>query len=339
MGFETFNDPARNANLERVAHEVLMKPDIEEALKAKEDLEREANFAAIDKNFGIEADGEKKNESEDILLEQKLKFRITNTTNRLKELESGVYTGADLNERVEDLKEILQESEEDLRKIQGFERNLESSEDFSVFDERDVVPGSIENPKASERKESVIESIGEFTRVDYELWKKTLPDILVAFGFYVKERENNPLVGMHDITYFIDENGDHFYSYTDDEDSKRYATKLSVGGRGYRLQELVNPELFDKSLTLNGDEDLDQSVLAKSYQSYLSIYNDRVKEETEAMSLYQESVKDHGEDDNYTKMKKTTWNQARERREEASRMMLEIAKGFSTQTKERFGIV
>lgn len=339
MGFEKFNDPALNVNIEKIVQEELSKPDMEKALKAKEDLEREANFEAIDKNFGIETDSEKKNESEGILLEQKLKFRITNTTNRLKELESGVYAGADLNERVEDLKEILQESEEDLRKIQGLERNLESSEDFSVLDERDVVPGSIENPKVSERKESVIESIGQFTKVDYELWKKTLPDILVAFGFYVKERENNPLVGMHDIAYFIDENGDHFYSYTDDEDGTRYATKLSVGGRGYRLQELVNPELFDKSLTLNGNEDLDQSVLAKSYQSYLNIYNDRVKEEAEAMSSYQEFVKDHGENDNYTKMKKTTLDQAQERREEASRMMLEIAKGFSTQTKERFGIV
>lgn len=122
MGFETFNDPVLNAKLERVAHEELMKPDVEKALKAKEDLDRDANFAAIDKNFGIETDSEKKNESEDILLEQKLKFRITNATKRLEELEAGDYAGADLEQRRKELKQMSQEAEDELRRF--YERTL-----------------------------------------------------------------------------------------------------------------------------------------------------------------------------------------------------------------------
>ena len=122
MGFETFNDPVLNAKLERVAHEELMKPDVEKALKAKEDLDRDANFAAIDKNFGIETDSEKKDESEDILLEQKLKFRITNATKRLEELEAGDYAGADLEQRRKELKQMSQEAEDELRRF--YERTL-----------------------------------------------------------------------------------------------------------------------------------------------------------------------------------------------------------------------
>ncbi|HRH22196.1 MAG TPA: hypothetical protein PLJ58_03250 [bacterium] len=122
MGFETFNDPVLNAKLERVAHEELMKPDVEKALRAKEDLDRDANFAAIDKNFGIETDSEKKNESEDILLEQKLKFRITNATKRLEELEAGDYAGADLEQRRKELKQMSQEAEDELRRF--YERTL-----------------------------------------------------------------------------------------------------------------------------------------------------------------------------------------------------------------------
>lgn len=337
MGFETFNDPVRNANLERVANEEFMKPDMEKALKAKKELEREVNFEAIDKNFGIETDSEKKDESEDILLEQKLKFRITNATKRLEELEAGAYTGTDLEQRVEELKEILQESEEALQKIQGHEK-IEPSEDLSVLDEGESVLDSIENPKVLERKESVIESIGQVTRVDYELWKKTLPDIFFSHGVHMKEREGNPL-SMHDFAYFIDENGDHFYSYTDDEDGMRWGTKLSIGDRGSFLQELVNPELLDKSGSLSGDKELEQDVLAKSYQSYVNIYNVWMEREVERMSLYHEFAKDKGEDDHYTKMKKVGWQKAQERREEASRMMVEVAKGFSPKTKESFGII
>lgn len=122
MGFETFNDPVLNAKLERVAHEELMKPDVEKALRAKEDLDRDANFAAIDKNFGIETDSEKKDESEDILLEQKLKFRITNATKRLEELEAGTYTGTDLDQRRKELKQMSQEAEDELRRF--YERTL-----------------------------------------------------------------------------------------------------------------------------------------------------------------------------------------------------------------------
>jgi hypothetical protein len=144
---------------------------------------------------------------------------------------------------------------------------------------------------------------------------------------------------MRDIAYFIDENGDHFYSYTDDEDGMRYATKLSVSDHGVRYQELVNPELLDKSVAPNGNKELEQDVLAKSYQSYLNIYNVWAQREVEEMSLYHKFAKEQGEDNEHTKMKKRTWEKAQERQEEASRMMVEIARGFSVQTKEKLGIV
>ena len=122
MGFETFNDPALNVNLEKVVREELSKPDMEKAVKAKEDLERAANFEAIDKNFGIDANGEKKNDNEDILLEQKLKFRVTNAINGLKALEEGDLGSDDSKRRARELKEMLQEAEEDLREF--YERTL-----------------------------------------------------------------------------------------------------------------------------------------------------------------------------------------------------------------------
>ena len=120
MGFETFNDPQMNVNLERVVREELSKPDKDKITKATESLEREENFAAIDENFGLSHDEERKDESEDILLEQKVKFRITNALSRLKELEGSA--DADSAVRVQELKKMLQESEDDLRKF--YERTL-----------------------------------------------------------------------------------------------------------------------------------------------------------------------------------------------------------------------